>query len=129
MILAMVAVFGGMAAMMGGMMASGVMGPGHMWGWGGSTAPQTPVVAQATAYTVEMRDFAFWPSDLTVSVGTRVTWVNRDDVPHDATADDGAWGTQLLNKGDEASLTFDTPETFSYHCTIHPQMKATLTVR
>ena len=129
MVLAMVLVFGGMAAMMTGMMASGVMGPGMMRGWGSSAARQTPVASQATEFTVEMRDFAFRPNDLTMKVGTRVTWLNRDGAPHDATADDGAWKTGLLSQGDADTLTFDTPGVYSYHCTIHPQMKGKVTVQ
>lgn len=119
----------GMAAMMIWMMASAGPWQGHMWGWGaGSTPPQTPVVSQTQEFTVEMRDLAFWPNDLTVPLGTKVTWVNRDALPHDATEDDRAWGTGFLNQGEQGTLTFDTAGTFSYYCTIHPQMKGTLTV-
>ena len=130
MILAMVVAFGGMAAMMTAMMASGLMGPGMMRGWGGgSTAPQTPVVSQSKEFTVEIRDFTFRPNDLTVSAGARVTWVNRDGAPHDATEDDGAWNTERLFKDDSNAITFDRAGVYSYHCTIHPQMKGTLKVQ
>ena len=124
-----VVVFGGMAAMMTAMMASGVMGPGMMRGWRGSSDPQTPVASQSDQFTVEIRDFTFRPNDLTVKAGTRVTWVNRDGVPHDATDIDGAWNTERLNKNDEDNVTFDTPGVYPYRCTIHPQMKGTVTVQ
>lgn len=94
---------------------------------GGSGAPQTPVVSRASQMTVEVRDFDFFPRDLTVEAGTAITWVNRDSAPHDATDEAGGWGTGLLQQGESATLTFDSPGTYRYLCTIHPNMKATLT--
>jgi len=94
----------------------------------GSREPQTPVVADATQVTVEIRDYDFFPRDLTVEAGAEVTWANRDSVPHDATDGEEAWSTVVLNQGGSATLTFDAPRTYRYICTIHPDMEATLTV-
>lgn len=91
-------------------------------------APQTPVIAQTAQVTVEIRDFDFFPRDLTINAGTAVTWVNFDSVPHDATDEGDTWGTGTLSKNERATLTFDTPGTYRYLCTIHPNMRATLTV-
>ena len=35
---------------------------------------------------INIDNFAYSPRKLTVTAGTRVTWVNRDDVPHTATS-------------------------------------------
>ena len=94
----------------------------------GDREPQTPVVAEVTQVTVEIRDFDFFPRDLTMETGTEVTWVNRDSVPHDATDEEGAWATAMLKEGASATLSFDSPGVYRYRCTIHPDMKATLTV-
>lgn len=94
----------------------------------GERGPQTPVVSNAAEATVEMRDYDLFPRDLTVSVGSEVMWVNRDSVPHDATDEDGGWSTSILNQGESATLTFDAPGVYQYLCTIHPDMKGTLTV-
>ncbi len=75
----------------------------------------------ASQVTVEIRDFDS-------KVGVTVTWVNRDSVPHDATDEAGDWGTGLMNQGDRATLTFDSPGVYRYLCTIHPNMTANLTV-
>jgi plastocyanin len=93
-----------------------------------SRGPQTPVVADASQSTVEIRDFDFFPRELTVPVGSVITWVNRDPVPHDATDETGGWATDILGQGEAATLTFDTPGTYAYFCTIHPNMRATLDV-
>lgn len=120
------------AVLVGGVLvvlAVGTMG-GHMGMMGGrSTASQTPVVSEEQAVSVEIRDYAYSPNDLTVRPGTKVTWTNRDAAPHDATADDKGWKTDILANGDIGSVTFDTPGTYPYHCSIHPYMKGTITVQ
>ena len=58
-----------------------------------------------------------------------MTWTNSDNVPHTSTENDKAWDTGVIGKDNDASLTFDTPGAFEYYCTVHPSMKAKLTVR
>ena len=94
----------------------------------GSRAAQTPVVSDAAELTVEIRDFDFSPRDLTVKTGTAITWVDRDGVPHDATDENGDWGTGALSRGESETLTFESPGVYGYYCTIHPNMRATLKV-
>ena len=127
------------AAVLLGLAFMGVM-LGMMSWWGGgdhmgmmrrgsSGADQTPVVSGAEQVTVEIRDYEFFPARLTVEAGTEVTWVNRDDVPHNAVADDGAFDTGRLDNGDSGSVTLDEPGAHAYKCTYHPEMTATITVR
>lgn len=65
---------------------------------------------------------------ITVAAGTTVEWTNQDDVPHTATADEGAFDSGTLNTGDSYEFTFDEPGTFSYFCEVHPNMTGTITV-
>ena len=87
-----------------------------------------PAAVQAADSTVDMRGNAFGPSELTIQAGDSVTWTNKDAAIHDAAALDGSWTTPKLNINEEATLAFDTAGTFEYRCTIHPQMRGTLTV-
>ena len=100
-----------------------------MMGRGSSGADQTPVVSGAEQVTVEIKDYEFFPARLTVDAGTDVTWVNRDNVPHNAVADDGAFDTGRLDKDDSGSVTLEEPGAYPYKCTYHPDMTATVTVR
>jgi len=75
-----------------------------------------------------MGDLFFSPSSVTIAVGDTVTWRNTGQAPHNAAADDGSFKTRDLNNGQSASETFDQAGTFSYICTIHPQMKGTVRV-
>lgn len=78
--------------------------------------------------SVEIKNFAFGPKTLTIKKGTSVTFTNQDSVAHTATADDGSFDTGLLAKGESGSITLDKAGTFNYHCTPHPNMKATIVV-
>jgi plastocyanin len=84
--------------------------------------------AQGETMTVSIKNFAFDPPNATVAPGTTVTWVNNDQVPHTATADDGAFDSGTLQPGQSYSFTFDKPGTYAYHCNIHPYMTATVSV-
>lgn len=95
---------------------------------GANTAGDPPVTGGASA-TVTIRDNRFSPGNLVVPRGATVAWKNEDRAPHDATADGDAWETGRLRKGDSDSLTFDEPGTYDYLCTVHPSMKARLTVQ
>jgi plastocyanin len=84
-----------------------------------------PPVADA----VNIAGYAFTPGNLTVKIGTTVTWTNKDNTAHTVTSDDGKFTSSgNLNSGDTYQYTFNTAGTFPYHCTIHPSMTATVTV-
>jgi plastocyanin len=89
---------------------------------------ETDLCAEAQPGVVRIRDFAFQPSQIRVSRGTRVTWVNCDTDAHTSTADAGAWSSPLLARQASFSETFDAPGQFSYHCQPHPFMTATVIV-
>jgi plastocyanin len=87
-----------------------------------------PAASAQDDMTVSIQDFSFSPDQMTVAPGTTVTWVNDGQQPHTSTADDGTWDSGTLQPGDDYSFTFDEPGTYTYHCSIHPDMTATITV-
>jgi plastocyanin len=77
----------------------------------------------------DINTWAFAPATATINVGQTVTWTNNGAQAHTATADTGnAFDTGPIAAGDSKTITFDTPGTFTYHCTPHPWMKASITV-
>jgi plastocyanin len=90
---------------------------------------QTPFVTDDDSVTVTIRDFTYFPEDLSVNLGAEVTWLNEDGVIHDATDRDGAWETELLGEGESGTITLDEPGSFEYYCTVHPYMEGRLIVR
>lgn len=112
--------------------------PGGMWNMqdmhqrmmgGGADTSGAQATQGATQQPVQIRDFTFTPGNLQVPVGATITWTNYDSAPHSATADDGTWDTGVLNEGQHASVTFNTPGDYSYYCIVHPNMKARIQVR
>jgi plastocyanin len=72
---------------------------------------------------------AFHPAALEVALHDTVVWINRDIVPHTATAAGSAgWDTGILAGGDSGSRVFSEAGTVEYVCTLHPTMQATVTV-
>ena len=86
--------------------------------------------AQGKTMTVNIKDFAFNPPNITVAPGTTVTWVNNDQAPHTTTATNpaGVFDSGTLQPGQSYSFTFNKPGTYAYHCAIHPYMTGAVTV-
>ncbi len=79
--------------------------------------------------TVVISGYAFSPASITVAKGTTITWQNNDPVVHTATADNGSWDTGAIAAGASKTATFASTGTFTYHCTQHPMMTATVVVQ
>ena len=80
---------------------------------------------------VEIENYAFSPQVIKVKVGTKVTWTNKDSVRHDVMADNAssdAPSGPLLAMGESYSFMFSKAGTYTYHCSPHPYMKATVIV-
>jgi hypothetical protein len=71
-------------------------------------------------------DFAFKPEKISVHVGDNVVWTNNGKADHTVQGDD--LKSTLLKPSDDYAHTFNSTGTFSYICTIHPQMKGTVEV-
>ncbi|MET9849701.1 cupredoxin domain-containing protein [Streptomyces ossamyceticus] len=103
---------------------------------GDSTSPATASTSSAATSAgpggarVVIENFTFGPANLKVRPGTKVTVVNRDSEAHTVTAtEDKVFDTGNITGG--ATVTFTAPSTpgsYSYLCTLHPNMKGTLTV-
>ena len=78
---------------------------------------------------LRIESFAFQPARVTVKAGTTVRWVNADDAPHTATADDGSFDTGDLRQGDVGKVTLGEPGEYAYFCEFHRFMRANITVR
>ena len=90
-------------------------------------APQ----ARAADAQVTIDNFSFNPAVLTVAAGTRVTWTNRDDIPHTVTgaATPRTLKSPPLDTGESYAVTFTAPGTYSYFCSLHPHMQGSIVVQ
>ena len=94
-----------------------------------ATASTRPTVSQARHVRVAILNYDFAPKSLTVRVGTRVTWANRDATAHTATADHGGFDTGTVAPKATRTIDFQHPGTFTYHCAFHAFMTATVRVK
>ena len=87
--------------------------------------------AEAQATQVVIDNFAFSPREIIVTPGTRVTWVNHDDVPHTVTSSvkPRAFDSKAMDTDDTFSFVFTTPGTYEYFCAVHPHMTGKIIVK
>jgi len=94
-----------------------------------ASPPATAAPQPISGPQVVIGNFTFTPNALTVTVGTTITWVNHDDIPHTVTAQDHSFTSSGLDTEDSFSHQFNVAGTYAYYCTIHAKMTATVIVR
>jgi plastocyanin len=77
--------------------------------------------ARAEEIKVTIDNFTFQPAELTVKVGTTVTWTNHDDIPHTVVSA-GKFRSKTLDTDDSFSFTFTAAGDYKYFCSLHPHM-------
>jgi plastocyanin len=114
-------------------------------GGGGGEATEEPAptgdgkedAAEPGGKTVEvsMQNIAFDPESVTVDKGGTVRWTNEESVGHDVTKTGGP-GPEFssgdpggMGQGDSYEETFQTAGKIQYVCTVHADMKGTITVK
>ncbi len=81
---------------------------------------------EQSEHIIEIHKMKFQTKLLGVKIGDTVTWINKDIVPHTATAKDKSWDTGQLKKGESFTLTITDQTSLDYFCFYHRQMKAKL---
>jgi plastocyanin len=89
---------------------------------GERSRPAKPVV-------VDIRSLRYSKGKIEIEAGTTIEWRNRDPLAHTVTSDSEAFDSGEIRPEGRWSHTFTTPGTYTYHCTPHPAMKATVVVR
>ena len=91
----------------------------------------TPVAGdKPPAREISIDNFSFVPQTVTVPVGTTVTWVNHDDIPHTVlSVDKKTIASPALDTNEKFSFTFMSAGTNDYFCSVHPHMKGRVIVR
>ncbi|NUS65193.1 MAG: cupredoxin family copper-binding protein, partial [Saccharothrix sp.] len=94
----------------------------------GHEAAAAPQAAAAKSVTIS--GYAYSPATLSVSVGDTVTWTNQDTAPHNVVVTSGPekFTSPTLQKGQSFAFTFTKAGSYQYYCSLHPDMKASITV-
>ena len=96
--------------------------------------PPTAVAAPpkaASEVNVAIDNYAYLPDTVTVPVGAKVTWLNKDDDAHTVTSEAP---TPLFDSGEFGknatfSFTFSQPGEYAYYCVPHDYMRGKIIVR
>jgi plastocyanin len=86
--------------------------------------------AGAAVFEVAVEDFRYEPRILRIRPGDTVNWTNNGVQPHTATSNAPLtlWDTGTLDMGQSASYVFTSAGNYLYHCTIHFDMTALVSV-
>lgn len=96
-------------------------------GGGGCHQGTTTGKGGADGATIELLDACFTPTTLRVDPETEVTFVNRDDMTHNVTAN--AWGHfEDMELGDRFTVRFGESGIYPYACNYHPGMTGAIVV-
>jgi plastocyanin len=96
-----------------------------------STPSSVPVPRNGTVYILSAGGSGprYAPATLTVRVGRKVTWINRDTTGHTATADGGAFNSDVLNPGQRYTWKPKRPGTYPYSDYTQSDLQGTIVVK
>ncbi len=91
--------------------------------------PNHRVIASVgQTHIIEIRDFKFYPDDINVKPGDTVRWVNKDFVPHTATANNKNWDSKLISVNNQWEIVINEDTFEDYYCVYHPNMKGVISI-
>ncbi len=94
-------------------------------GCGGAGESSEPV---ATTEVQMVKSYRFDPKTIEIQAGQTVRWTNQDNFTHTVEVD--GQEDHRVGQGESVSITFDTPGTYHYVCTLHSQdMDGTVIVK
>ncbi|MGS1110414.1 cupredoxin domain-containing protein [Achromobacter anxifer] len=96
---------------------------------GSAAAQQNPPGTQLAEHVVTIEGMQFTPAELAVKRGDKVTWINKDLVPHTATAVSKAFDSGVIAAGASWTYTVREEGGSAYVCLFHPTMQGTLIVQ
>ena len=80
----------------------------------GSSSSTEPV---ATTEVQMAKSYRFDPKTIEIEAGDTVTWTNSDNFTHTFQVD--GQEDHKVERGESVSISFDTPGTYHYVCTLH----------
>ncbi len=89
----------------------------------------SPPVLASNVATINIGDFFFSPTAVTINVNDQVKWTWIGSAEHTSTSDIGLWDSGVNGNGATFVNTFTAAGKFPFHCEIHPFMMGAITVR
>lgn len=90
------------------------------------------LVASALALSeqaIDIANFAFSPSSVTVQPNTSITWTNQDSSDHTVTFSNVDIDSGNIAQGKTFTVSLGDPGHYTYHCNIHSFMTGSIDVQ
>jgi heme/copper-type cytochrome/quinol oxidase subunit 2 len=97
--------------------------------------PIPDIIANAQVFKMSIKNFTYVDSSTgktlqgNLPATSEVVWTNTDSMAHTVTFDNGMADSGPIQPGKTFAFYFTKPGTYTYHCTIHPNMKGSITLR
>jgi plastocyanin len=85
------------------------------------------LAAEPRTHRIEMQNMRFGPVPVNIKAGDTIIWVNRDLVPHTATARDRSFDVVVPSRA-SATTVVRRAGTIPFYCRYHPAMRGGLVV-
>jgi len=82
----------------------------------------------SATYNVVIKNLSFSPENITAKVGDKIVWKNEDEEEHSVVSSGITFESSMLAKGESFEYVLKAPGTYSYFCSLHPQMTGTIVV-
>ncbi len=89
--------------------------------------PESAEKSESSA-DIKIVNSSFKPATYKIKKDDRIIWQNQDTTVHTITSDTGTFDSGNLDQGKTFTQKFEFKKTIPYHCKIHPNMKAEITV-
>lgn len=101
--------------------------------------PAPPPPPPPGTFSVNIEDYDYAPSLITITAGQSIRWTNTGAKLHSVTSDSGVFSSAYLSgagtdvygqptAGGNYTRTFSSAGRFPYHCGVHDYMKGTVVV-
>jgi len=94
----------------------------------GLAVPASDKASAGSKAEVQIDNFTFVPGAINVKAGTRVIWINHDDIPHTVDSTEGKFKSGALDTDDKFEFRFVEPGEYPFYCRIHPKMTGKIIV-
>jgi len=88
---------------------------------------ESNVIISGESYQVVAEGMTFMPTNVEIKVGETVEWVNKDDVDHTVSFENGDFDEELV-VGATGTYTFNEIGEHRYFCRFHPGMQGVVIV-
>ncbi|MCM2323829.1 MAG: plastocyanin/azurin family copper-binding protein [Oligoflexia bacterium] len=96
---------------------------------GPGAVPSGTIAIGIPAGSVSLGDQAYGENPRRIAIGTTMTWINNDSLPHTVTSETaGSFDSGTMEPGATFTHTFNEAGEFAYFCAIHPAMRGTILV-